>query len=223
MARIRTIKPEFWTDEKVVELSPLARLLFIGLWNFADDEGRMTFSATRIKLQILPADSADISELLGEIRGKSLIHIYTVDNVEYLQVVGFEKHQKVDKRSPSRLPAEQIVPPNSAELSRRKGREGKGKETYTRESRFDDFWSVYPKKGQRPQCLKKWEAKKLDSIADQIISHVSIMSTSDQWRKENGQFCPNPLTYLNQERWEQGGDGLPPPPPDSPRAQGLVL
>ena len=40
MARIRTVKPDIWTDEKFVELSPLARLLFIGLWNFADDEGR---------------------------------------------------------------------------------------------------------------------------------------------------------------------------------------
>ena len=39
MARIRTIKPEFWTDEKVVTLPFEARLLFIGMWNFCDDEG----------------------------------------------------------------------------------------------------------------------------------------------------------------------------------------
>lgn len=104
MARIRTIKPEFWTDEKVVELSPLARLLFIGLWNFADDEGRMVFSPTRIKLQILPADSGDISALLGEIRGKGLIVIYAVDGTEYLQVSNFALHQKVDKRTASKYP-----------------------------------------------------------------------------------------------------------------------
>lgn len=34
MARIRTIKPEFWTSEQVMGCAPLARLLFIGLWNF---------------------------------------------------------------------------------------------------------------------------------------------------------------------------------------------
>ena len=39
MARIRTIKPEFWTSEQVVDCSPTARLLFIGLWNFCDDGG----------------------------------------------------------------------------------------------------------------------------------------------------------------------------------------
>jgi len=39
MARIRTIKPEFWVSEQVGECSPNARLLFIGMWNFCDDRG----------------------------------------------------------------------------------------------------------------------------------------------------------------------------------------
>jgi hypothetical protein len=44
MARIRTIKPEFWTDEKVVECSFEARLMFIGMFNFADDKGNLVRS-----------------------------------------------------------------------------------------------------------------------------------------------------------------------------------
>ena len=114
MARIRTIKPEFWTDEKVVELSAFARLLFIGLWNFCDDEGRMVYSPKRIKMQVFPADSLDISELFGELRRASLITVYDVENVEYLQVSNFAKHQKVDKRSPSKYPG----PPNPPESPR---------------------------------------------------------------------------------------------------------
>ena len=39
MARIRTIKPEFWIDDVIVELPFETRLLFIGIWNFADDAG----------------------------------------------------------------------------------------------------------------------------------------------------------------------------------------
>jgi hypothetical protein len=104
MARIRTVKPEFWTDEKVVELSAFARLLFIGLWNFADDEGRMVYSPKRIKMQIFPSDSIECSELLGEIRRESLISVYVVDGQEYLQINGFAKHQKVDKRTTSKIP-----------------------------------------------------------------------------------------------------------------------
>lgn len=52
MARIRTVKPEFWTDEKVVECSISARLLFIGLFNFADDKGCLERSPKRIKMQV---------------------------------------------------------------------------------------------------------------------------------------------------------------------------
>ena len=128
MARIRTIKPEFWTDEKIVELSPFSRLLFIGLWNFADDEGRMVFSLGRIKMQIFPGDSLDISELFGEIRGK-LVEIYTIDNIEYLQITGFSRHQKIDKRMSSKYPAPPIPPdsprftPTPPDSPRRNGRD----------------------------------------------------------------------------------------------------
>lgn len=126
MARIRSIKPDFWTDEKVVDLSAFARLLFIGLWNFADDDGRMVYSPKRIKMQIFPADNLDISELFGELRRESLIVIYTVDNVEYLQVTNFTEHQKIDKRTASRLPP----PPPPAELPRNPttDMEGKGRD-----------------------------------------------------------------------------------------------
>ena len=104
MARIRSVKPEFWTDEKIVDLSAFARLLFIGLWNFADDYGRMIYSPKRIKMQIFPGDNLDMEALLGEIRGDSLVSIYVVDGIEYLQVNGFAKHQKIDKRSASKYP-----------------------------------------------------------------------------------------------------------------------
>lgn len=131
MARIRTIKPEFWTDERIVELSAFARLLFIGLWNFCDDDGRMVYSPKRIKLQIFPADDVQISELFGELRGKSedfgvksLVDIYGIGNTQYLQVSNFSKHQKVDKRTPSKVPP----PPNSAEFPRIVPTEGKGRD-----------------------------------------------------------------------------------------------
>lgn len=124
VARIRTIKPEFWTDEKIVTLTPLARLLFIGLWNFVDDEGRAAYSPTRFKMQILPADAADISELLGELRRELLIEVYSVDGKEYVQCVNFSKHQKVDHRSPSKHPS----PPNFTEASKKNPLEGKGKD-----------------------------------------------------------------------------------------------
>lgn len=114
MARIRTVKPEFWTDEKVVELSFPARLLFIGLLNFADDEGRMVYSPKRIKMQIFPADSMDVGKHLTELVEQKIIHVYRVDEQEFLQIVNFSLHQKIDKRSASKIP-----PPNGLDQLKR--------------------------------------------------------------------------------------------------------
>lgn len=129
MARIRTIKPEFWTDEKVVELSAFARLLFIGIWNFCDDDGRIVFSHKRLKMQIFPSDDVDCLALVEEVKHQGMILIYSADGTDYLQVMGFAKHQKIDKRSVSKLPPppnfpeSPRLPPNPAD-----GREGNGME-----------------------------------------------------------------------------------------------
>ena len=54
MARIRTIKPEFWEDEKLAKLPVHARLLFIGTWNFADDNGALLANPVLMKSHIFP-------------------------------------------------------------------------------------------------------------------------------------------------------------------------
>lgn len=160
----------------MVEMSPLARLLFIGLWNFADDEGRMVYSPTRIKLQILPADSADISALLGEIRGKSLIQVYAVDGVEYLQIVNFAKHQKVDKRTPSKYPAQTAVSAESPRITppdqgRDQGRD-QGKDTSSRRSRLCSM----PEGFGISERVRGWAKEKgfenLDAHFEQFASYV---------------------------------------------------
>lgn len=128
MARIRTIKPEFWTDEKVVALSFAARLLFLGLLNFADDEGRMAYSFMRLKMQIFPNDEIDILPLVKELWiTTKMVAIYEVDGSKYLQVNNFRRHQKNEKHTPSKFPAPKSGnPPLEAEIST--GKEWKGKE-----------------------------------------------------------------------------------------------
>jgi len=55
MARIRTIKPEFFTSEDIVSLTPHARLLYIAMWCEADKEGRMTWRPKTLKMRYFPA------------------------------------------------------------------------------------------------------------------------------------------------------------------------
>jgi hypothetical protein len=70
---------------------------------------------------------------------------------------------------------------------------------------FEDFWTAWPKsvrKGGKSTCLAKWNKLKLDGDADQIIKHVEWMKTTDAWKKDNGNFIPAPLVYINQMRWD---------------------
>lgn len=99
MARIRSIKPEFWSSEQVMDLSPMARLLFIGLWNFCDDGGNHPASAKTLKAEVFPSDditSASVQLLVDELSSNSLIVLYSSGGKEFWHVNGW-KHQKIDK------------------------------------------------------------------------------------------------------------------------------
>lgn len=130
MARIRTIKPEFWTSEQVMECSTNARLLFIGLWNFCDDAGRMVASEKRIKASVFPSDdftAENVRRMLDELSSNGLILLYVIDGKEYLQVTGWH-HQKIDRPQKSKIPD----PPDPNSPNGRRtidvGREGNGME-----------------------------------------------------------------------------------------------
>lgn len=103
MARIRTIKPEFFTSEDIVALSPLARLLFIALWCEADKEGRLAWKPLTFKMRYLPADDASIKDLCAELVNQGVVRLYG-DGLAWIP--GFSKHQHVNPReSASDLPA----------------------------------------------------------------------------------------------------------------------
>ena len=104
MARIRTIKPEFWTDDKLTECSLSARLLFIGTWNFADDEGNLDRSAKQIKARVFPVDDIDCEPLLRELIAQGLLTEYSVNGKVYLHIQGFKKHQVINRPSAPAYP-----------------------------------------------------------------------------------------------------------------------
>jgi hypothetical protein len=101
MARIRSIKPEFWTSEQIVECSTSARLLFIGLWNFCDDGGVHPDSPKRIKMEIFPGDplsNDDVKALVDELVLAKLVMRFDSDGKSYLAVTGWH-HQKIERPS----------------------------------------------------------------------------------------------------------------------------
>lgn len=108
MARIRQLKPEFWTDDKIASLSRDARLLFLGLWTEADDDGRLVDSTKLLAGSLFPFDDDVTPKKLGgwldEIIAIGLAVRYTRGAASYLYVANFKKHQKIAHPRRSSLP-----------------------------------------------------------------------------------------------------------------------
>ena len=108
MARIRTIKPDFWQHPKTASVSRDARLLFLGLLNEADDEGRMRYAAKRLAGVLFPFDEDVTPTLLEswvrELEAAGLAEMYAVDGHLYLGLPGFTEHQRISHAKPSTLP-----------------------------------------------------------------------------------------------------------------------
>ena len=66
--------------------------------------------------------------------------------------------------------------------------------------RFDEWWTAYPKKINKAGCRDKWRSRKLDDLADIIISDTKTRRIYDTKWKDG--YIPNSTTYLNQSRWE---------------------
>jgi hypothetical protein len=137
MARIRTIKPDFFTSDDICVLSPLARLLYIGLWCEADREGRLAWTPRVFKRRYLPDDDCDIEAICLELLKRDLVRLYG-DDLAYIPT--FLEHQHINPREArSNLPEppDEITPRRVDDASRRvsdaqvgkEGRkEGEGKE-----------------------------------------------------------------------------------------------
>lgn len=119
MARIRTIKPSFFTDEDVAGFSLAERLTFIGLWTYVDDEGRGKDNPSLIKAALWPLDDKvtpnKVNGYLEGLARSGRICRYEVDGRRFLSVPNFRKHQRISK------PQESEIPEPVAERSRNEG------------------------------------------------------------------------------------------------------
>jgi hypothetical protein len=118
MARIRTIKPEFWDSPSMIGSSPWARLLFIALWNWADDHGRGTANLKELEGFAFPNDdrftdssgnTVHFRDLVAEVSARFGVVFYTVENRPYFEIPSWDKHQRNERRSKeSKFPSPQV-------------------------------------------------------------------------------------------------------------------
>lgn len=180
MARIRTIKPEFFRHSDLYEAEqetglPI-RLAFAGLWTAADREGRFKWKPRELKLDCLPHDDVDFSRVLDALVTRGWIVRYAIDGCEYGAIPTWNTHQVINNREK----ASDIPPPNENNALTReprvddapstrlegKGREGERKGKGIKEvsrsvadatrpgehPKFEEFWRSFPRRdGPNPR------------------------------------------------------------------------
>lgn len=95
--RIRNVRPEFFADEDLAEVSMEVRLLFIGLFCLADCKGRLEDRPRRIKRQLFPSDSIDVDAGLNELQRIGVLRRYEASGLSLVWICKFTKHQKFSK------------------------------------------------------------------------------------------------------------------------------
>jgi len=220
MARARNIKPGFYTNDILAECEPLARILFSGLWCFADREGRLEDRPKKIKAEILPYDDCNADDLLNQLEKHGFILRYASGEYKYIQVLNFGKHQNPHvKEQESDIPApcktgasmvqEQYKPDEIPEVA------GLNPSSLNPSSlivgslihkpcpdspdAFEEVWAKYPKRPgmSKADSLKAWKRRIKDGVDPQtILSGVLRYADFCKATVTDPQYIKQPATFL---------------------------
>ncbi len=102
--KIRSVRPEFFTDAKMARLSHSARLLYIGLWCLADDDGRGRLLPKHIEGELFPYEKIDFLGLWHELESTRRVRTYQIDGEQFFVIPKFTEYQKPNRKYDSKLP-----------------------------------------------------------------------------------------------------------------------
>lgn len=219
MARARTLKPGFFKNESLAECSPLARLLFAGLWTLADRAGRLEDRPKRIRAEILPYDDGSVDDMLNELQDAGFILRYQVGEQRFIQVLNFSKHQNPHcKEAESAIPAPSEHSANTVQapdehhssraltlnpITHSLNPEPGPSAGAGWQKGFAKFWETYPKKkskGDAEKAFKKINPS--EQLLATILAAIEQDKASSDWTKDAGQYIPYPASWLNAKGWE---------------------
>lgn len=218
MARIRTIKPEFFTSADIVELTPLSRLLYISLWCESDREGRLSWNVKTLKMRYLPADDCSVEELAKELVEQGLIKIYEVDGKNYAEIPSFKSHQVINNREKDSEIPEYIDAPLTRERGVKaegrkegKGKEGKGNKKEIIKEKEDFHHMTYVSLSFTPcsEALEDIERKNLDKddvIKSFINNYTASKHKSADWKAKFLAYVANARPNNQKEKEARAED-----------------
>lgn len=209
----RIIKESICTSDTLNQLSDFEERFWHRLTVNCDDYGRFDARPAVLKARLFPLlegkTQKNMSDALNRLASVGLVEIYEVDGKPFLHVVTWDKYQRIRAKRSKFPPPDsgcRQVPSSDSECPRNPIQsESESNPNTTRASAFDVFWAAYPKKVGKGAAEKAF-SKLSPSLLPQMLSAIEAQKKSDQWTRNNGQFIPNPTTWLNQRRWE---DELP--------------
>lgn len=203
MARIRTIKPDFFKNEELAELPMPVRLTFIGLWTLADVAGRLEDRPKRIKAELFPYDDVDMEAHLAKLAAHGFIRRYEVAGVKAIAVPNFKKHQRItgkEAATTSSIPAppegDPVEDPERADEApeNQEGSNGEtpGKHPGSQEGKGKDHDPPLP-----PQGEKAGEVSDVDLLPDP----PRLRRPDQAWRAllSSVDFFPGEVDFLAEE------------------------
>ncbi|EIP96852.1 hypothetical protein OpiT1DRAFT_01277 [Opitutaceae bacterium TAV1] len=202
--RIRTIKPEFYKHEDIAALHPLTRILFTGLWSMADCAGRLEDRPRRIKVEVLPYDDHDVDAALDDLASAGFIVRYSVDGVSIIQVVNFEKHQRLSGKEADH--ASELPPPPCPPRKQQQGSNGEAS-------------------GKHPECDRETTGNHSGSTREKSGSNgeaPGIPGKEGKGKEGKGYRAPAsadapPTPSTSLPGLDETTPPASPPPPPSPR------
>ena len=224
--RARNIKPDFFLNEHLSKLKFEARLLFIGLWCYADREGFFEWRPERIKAAIFPYENCNIKKLLNvltECNDKLLLHVIDNDGFAYGYLPGFKKHQKPhphEKRS--NIPQEVIKQCHDMSLHNVALKEDIRKEDIRKEDTrnedtrnpdsgsselkksFKEFWEAFnDKRGKEPAFQKSWlTLRPSPELTKEIVAGAKRYAIEREGILKSGGKVKMAQGWLTDKRWE---------------------
>jgi hypothetical protein len=224
MARIRTIKPEFWRNPELSTVSPETALLAIGLLNVADDEGWFFANENLLKADIFPLRECSLSIHGGltDLSNIGYIRLFlTPDGRRYGHIVNFSKHQKINRPTPSKIKGLQLLTEDSLSthggLTAGKERKGKEKDiqrnsfaeeisskpkqktqSTEQQEMFDKLWDAYGKKDGKTAAVSAFSKLK---VKPEVFGHMMSCVKVYVSRTPDKKYRKHLSTFLNDKTW----------------------
>lgn len=219
----RIIKESICTSDTIDGLSWFEEVLFYRLMVNVDDYGRFDARTPILKARLFPLKAnvteKTIEQALNRLVTVGLVRTYTVEDKPFLQLLTWERHQQI-RNSKSKYPGPEKADLKSIEINCNQLKSiapviqsnpnpnpnpnpTRATADKSADTLFDQFWDAYPKKVAKEPAKKAFLKHKPDqALLDKVLDALQRYKRTDQWTRDNGQFIPNPATWLNQRRWE---------------------